>query len=138
VGVDRERELGEDAQRAGGELAHVVTGDVSAELAADHRGDLVQRHVAVREQQRDQRGGQELVVAGGGGVVGEADRPVRPELVGQAGRAGGGQVSGAGPARDRCPRDGQRGGVPEPVGRTQPRVAGAGDPAAQRRAGRPP
>src|ERR1019366_9152416 len=37
VGVEREGELGEDAQRVGafGELAHVVAGDVPAEPAAD-------------------------------------------------------------------------------------------------------
>src|ERR1700684_1629503 len=40
VSVDSDREFGEDAQRSGGELAHVVAGDVPAELAADHRGDL--------------------------------------------------------------------------------------------------
>lgn len=52
--------------------------------------------------------------------------------------AGGGEVRGAGRARGGQAGDGQRGRVPEPVSGAQPGVAGAGDPAAQCRAGRPP
>jgi hypothetical protein len=64
--IECEGEFGEDPQRRRArELAHLIAGDVPLELAADQRGDLLERDVAVREKQCDQRRGPESVVAGG-------------------------------------------------------------------------